>query len=339
MIYELDQKHFKAKIYLTNSRANHFIIPRMITYQDEKYSIMKIGHTETNYSINSITFSENCEIKSIDLNDINCYRLKQFNIPPSVEKIRLNDSSFLNNITISRKNRNFKWTNDGLLLGKTDLNSNDFDVIFFARKNIEKIFIPSNIKRIEDYCFYLCLNAEEIEFEKNSQLQFIGNSAFAYNRFKTISIPQHVRKICDHAFYKCKLLQKVDFLPFSELESIGNYAFNFTSIESFKNPKNVKSIGDYAFYKVKQLQKIEFNSELNYIGDHSFASTSIETLLIPQKVTTICDYAFYKCNLLRSIEFDSNSELNYIGRNAFSFSIIESIYIPKHVKKIRNRTF
>ena len=51
-------------------------------------------------------------------------------------------------ITISPKNKIFILKNDQILLGKSDIKSDNFDILVFLNPDIQKVRIPSSIKII-----------------------------------------------------------------------------------------------------------------------------------------------------------------------------------------------
>lgn len=94
----------------------------------------------------------------------------------------------LNDIKASPKNKSFYYLDNKLLIGKSDPMSEIYDVLLFARRDIEKAVIPSFIKKIGKYAFNCCNKLKEVKFTKDSQLEVIEEGAFSYSSF---------RKICD----------------------------------------------------------------------------------------------------------------------------------------------
>lgn len=86
---------------------------------------------------------------------------------------------------------------DKFILGKTDLNSNVYDVLFYARRNIKTTTIPPFVKIISPYSF--CESAIE-----------------------KVSIHPHLTHICKCAFSGCQHLKNARsqiILNFNLLES------------------------------------------------------------------------------------------------------------------------
>ena len=123
------------------------------------------------------------------------------------------EATKLNKIIISPSNDQFIFKEDKYLLGKTNNNNDEFDILLFASRNIEEISIPSNIKIISSSAFYNCTNLTKIEIPSNSNLQTIESYAFSKSNIKEISIPSNVSKICESAFSYCENLIKIE-IPF-----------------------------------------------------------------------------------------------------------------------------
>ena len=131
------------------------------------------------------------------------------------------------------KNQYFKNYNDQLVVGKTDIKNEDFDILVFVSRDVKTIIIPSNIKIISSY-------------------------AFSGSLISSIYIPPSVIKICKHAFQYCDQLLNIQIPTNSNLHKIGKYAFKNTSITSIYIPSRMTHISEGAFSDCIQLQKVEF---------------------------------------------------------------------------------
>ena len=173
-----------------------------------------------------------------------------------------------------------------------------------------ELIIPNSVTSIGNYAFYLCDKFTSLKFEEGSNLESIGDYAFAgtivsdyyndynnddndYNNYTPYSmglsneliIPNSVTSIGEHAFYLCTNLYKLKFESDSKLETIGDYAFagvisdngdafNMGLSTELVIPNSVISIGSYAFYFCNNLTSLKFeeNSKLEIIGDYAFSS-------------------------------------------------------------------
>ncbi|KAK8839187.1 hypothetical protein M9Y10_032115 [Tritrichomonas musculus] len=92
--------------------------------------------------------------------------------------------------------------NTKLLFGKSDNNSEIFDTIKFASRDIKQITIPKQIKYIKPHSFEKYKQLQMIEFSEDSNLLFIGKDAFSYSSIKKFTVPKSVIQIEQYAFDK-----------------------------------------------------------------------------------------------------------------------------------------
>ena len=115
----------------------------------------------------------------------------------------------LTNVKIVPSNCHFKLLGDKCLVGKSDENKDEFDVLHFACRHIKQISIPSNIKVISSFAFASCKFLTKVEIPEDSNLQIIGSNAFVWSRTNEIFIPSKVSIICQMAFYSNLCLSTV----------------------------------------------------------------------------------------------------------------------------------
>ena len=128
--------------------------------------------------------------------------VKEFSFKFDLCNIDINDYNNIEHIEISPENNHFKYIDEEkkIIVGKSNILNNDFDTILFATNDIKKIFIPSNIKFINEGAFFACKQLTEVKFDKNSRL--ISISAFAFSRTGIIEmiIPSNVKDIGKSCF-------------------------------------------------------------------------------------------------------------------------------------------
>ena len=112
----------------------------------------------------------------------------------------------------------------------------------FCFSELEYFFIPSNVTTIECRAFGYCHFLRVIDFQKNSQLTFIGDYAFLETLIFKTSIPSKVKYIGNSAFSNCNNLCFVDFSYDSELEIIDDMAFGNTSLTQISISSHVYCI-------------------------------------------------------------------------------------------------
>ena len=86
---------------------------------------------------------------------------------------------------INNKIKNIQIYEEKFIIGKSNLNSKNFDVLLIAPKDMKSVKIPSFIKIISEYAFY-------------------------ESSIESIYIPSNVTHICDHAFSICLSLKKLN---------------------------------------------------------------------------------------------------------------------------------
>lgn len=213
--------------------------------------------------IRKIDFPENSELETIGSGAFDESSIRSLSIPSSVINL---DEKWCQNIykltkiSIDPNNKRYSYYNDSIIIGKSNLENDFYDLLLFAPRNIKKVVIPSFIKRICPYAFDECTNLKSVFFEKNSQLKSIENYSFQDCFFKNISIPSSVTYIGEFAFSSGLQLNDVSFSDDSDLRVIEKGAFSTTSLKSFCVPSNVNSIGKFAFNRLMGI--IEVNPKL-----------------------------------------------------------------------------
>lgn len=294
--------------------------------------------------LESINFSEDSELTSISISAISNSHIKVFCIPPKLENLIYEDDSFLDelpNIIISPKNKNFKFINNEMLVGKSNKEIDQYDTLYLLSRNSKNIKIPSEIKIIIPNVIKNFKCIETIEFESGSQLTKIDECFFVSANIEHILIPKHVKHIYSSAFQQSKL-KTIEFEKDSELVLIDKFAFydnrNLTSISI---PSSVQYINFRAFCFCDKLENVEFpeDSQLISIGEEAFSKTLIKKIVLPRHLKVIERGAFQNCFSLKSVTFSDNSELITIKSLAFGCTQIESFTIPDSVKNIEDGLF
>ena len=182
-------------------------------------------------NLKSLEFSEDSQIQSIDSNAFDGSSLKRFSIPPSLEELKenwCNNLNKLNQIDISPNNKVFSVVNNNkIIIGKSK-NSDDFDILFFACRDIQHAIIPSSVKTINSFAFFNCDRLKSVVFQEDSKLNSINQNAFALSSLNSISIPASIQNIKPKSL-KCLKLNSIEFLgdkvymlkePFGDCEFI-----------------------------------------------------------------------------------------------------------------------
>ena len=215
-------------------------------------------------------------------------KIEDIYFPAGLRKLKKGWCYKTNNLTkiiISPSNNQFIFKDNKILLGKMDPNSDDFDILLFAARDIKEISISSNIKKISSYAFDNCQKLIKVDISPNSNLQTIESNAFQYSNIKQIFIPSKVSKICENAFYRCMNLIKIEIPPNSNLQIIESHAFQYSNIEQIFIPSKVSKICVFAFFCCNNLKIIEISeeSELESIPLKDLSYIKV-TIMIPSSL-------------------------------------------------------
>ncbi|KAK8886506.1 hypothetical protein M9Y10_041970 [Tritrichomonas musculus] len=314
--------------------------------------------------LQKVTFEENSQLKTIEKKVFSKSSIKIIEIPPSVIDLKdgwLGERYGRVQVIISPDNKCYKYVDDNsIIVGKSDINNDDFDILVFADKNIKKVIIPASIKYISSFAFYYCHQLENVDFSLCSNLTFIGEKAFYWTSIISVEIPANVEQIEKNAFGQCTSLKTVNFSPDSRIRVLSESVFGETLIESFTITKNVEVLKDKWCAGMQHVTSISISNEnknFKFLDDEHkivvgksnqendefdvlhFACRDIEKVIIPASIRYIKPFAFYLCYKLKSIEFVEDSKIEYFGFYSFSFSKIRSIKIPSSLKCIDRRCF
>ena len=229
----------------------------------------------------------------------------------------------------------------------------------FKNKNITSVYIPDNIKVIEEEAF---MNNNITKLEIKGEV-IIEDRAFMNNLIEEININKAIygvdcfkNNLIDKYFINDDILMsyggnkditipdnvkeiKATFDNAKGIFNTGNGLINIPD-NLFKNQKleeviignNVKTIGSNAFYN-NNIKKLTINS-VQIIKDKAFENNLIEEIIFPNNLTKIEDNAFYNNNLY-NITFNSN--LDYIGNKSFMNNWLTNLKL--NVNKIGEESF
>ncbi|KAK8846463.1 hypothetical protein M9Y10_020485 [Tritrichomonas musculus] len=292
------------------------------------------------YDLNYIEIPKNSQLQIIDELSFYDTKIEELFIPSSLIELKdgwCQSTQSLIKFTVDPNNKHFISYENDFILGKSSQNSDVFDVLVFARRNIETVVIPSFIKRIAQYAFQYCKKIKHIEIPIESKLEIIDKYAFYFSSVKNISIPSSVKQICERSFCFCFNLKKVKIPKNSQLFTIDECAFLNSSIESITIPSGLTSIGDSAFCDCGNLANFELpaDSKLQVIGNCAFSNSSIVSFTIPVQLIEIrCLFSF--CSRLEKVFIPMNSHLKSIDKESFAMTSIKSFYMPPHITKMED---
>ena len=99
--------------------------------------------------------------------------------------------------------------NDGLeeLGAKEVINGSKYEGEVFTESAIERVTLPSALKRIEEKTFYGCEHLKSVKILSGTEC--IGEGCFENSHIVEITLPNTLENIGDYAFYRCKHLKTV----------------------------------------------------------------------------------------------------------------------------------
>ena len=243
---------------------------------------------------------------------------------------------------------------------KIVVNDNEYNIeiigmnAFAGDNNLTTIIIPNTIKEIKAGAFQDIWRLEEVVFAQNSQLELIGERAFANIGVREITIPKSVKDIGDEAFIYTRNLFNIEFEVDSQLETIGRQVFAWgVRNTTLSLPQTLTTIADGAFSNMSNLTQISINSSnpnfttidgVLYTSDFSKlisypAAKLDKSFSVPMEVEIIANSAFRGTLFLENVDFEVDSNLTEIGEYAFESSSIRNIILPNKLNTIRQYAF
>ena len=309
-------------------------------------------------SLKEIKFPQNSELQTIERKAFALNSFDRLRLPASVFELK-DGWSYMNgkiaHLDIDENSPYFKKCDEegNITVGKSDPQSDEFDVIVFVDGDVTEITIPPSITQIGSYAFtnskiesitipphithlregafLSCRNLKSVEIPHDSNLQEIGKNCFSGARIKKLFIPRHITKLRDSIFL-CSRIEKIEFHPDSELHTIEGRAFTASHIESLSISSKVTNLEEGWCYQTPNLKKIKIaennpkykNYEDYIIGKSDINSDKYDVLLLAP---------FAKHS------FTIPSFITKIAPFAFAYTNIERIFIPPHVTHIGRCAF
>ena len=286
-----------------------------------------------NVRLATIAFLENSKLESIgDFAFQNCGKLERIELPASLESI--NGSAFygataLNSITVQIGNSQF-MSKDGVLFNLTGST-----LVAYPAAHGSSYALPGQTMGIGAYAFGFA-GLKEIQL---TNVESIGESAFAYAALETLTLPDSVTNMAEGAFAYNTKLAKVTIGR--GLTQISPEAFTrTTALQTITIPNGITLIGGAAFSSSGLTSVVfEENSNLILIRQSAFSGCNISEIDIPASVLEIGEGAFERNPLIR-VGFADNAVLHTIGEGAFvTCWLLENIDLPTSLRTIGGFAF
>jgi hypothetical protein len=184
-------------------------------------------------------------------------------------------------------------------------------------RTVSHFFIPKTVKRIGPFCFHGWERMSGICFELHSQIQLIGEGAFAGTQLRSIFVANGVTQLGESRFSGCESLWIVSFeMADSSLRSsesshlwIGGEAFRSTGLRWIEIPARVFSLGDRCFHSCTSLSAVHSCTKLSSIrlGKEMFANSPVNDFHVGESVTGARHYVYLRKPVLPASAFESSS--------------------------------
>ena len=310
----INPKELTAEVIRSSNVTGTVIVPRYAISEKKKFKIITIGYNAFyDVKFDSLIFAEDSEVESFEGSAFFFASFKKLQIPPKLKK--LSDQwcycvRDLIDIEVSRKNELFSYVDNKYLVGKSDAASDVFDILYYARYDIEEAVIPPQIKIIHNYSFSSHPKLQSVISPKNSKLKRIEISPFFNSTTSKLVLPETLEYIHCDAFNSTMNLKEIEISPKNELFSVID--------ETLFVAKSDRSLKDFDVL--------------------IFCRRDSENVKIPSSIKVINKYAFHYCSKLTTMTFEGGSSLETIDRYAISDNrSLKSIVFPPSVKYVNER--
>lgn len=233
----------------------------------------------------------------------NCHKLKEINIPSTVNTIKNFAFEGCEDIKISIDNseqniniESFAFEDNALVVFKYHQNEavdNFSTLLTFKTTSISTAEVSKSRSLTNQE---LIVIPEKVCIENTVYtVTGIGEDAFRGHNAKVIMLPRTITYIGKYAFSNCKHLKDIKLPP--SVKTIGESAFSGCEIlESTKIPTGVKRIECRTFVFCKSLMNVQIPSTVVHIGESAFYNTKLSNLFIPKNVVNIENAFEYNYN-------------------------------------------
>ena len=187
---------------------------------------------------------------------------------------------------------------------------------------LESVVVGSGITKISNEAFKDAEGLKEVEFEKGSKLEAIGNAAFQNTGLETITLPESPVVIGENAFTGNEALTSVDLGGTTE---VGKGAFTGNSALASVDFGAVSTIGENAFSNTGLTEVVLPETSVT-IGENAFTGNEALTSVDLGGTTEVGKGAFTGNSALTSVDFGTVSS---IGENAFSNTGLTEVVLPE----------
>ena len=196
--------------------------------------------------------------------------------------------------------------------------------------------IPSNIIKLDNYCFSGCSRLISITIPDS--VSHLGKNCFAHcTSLYSITLPKSVTYLGDDCFNRCPLNSIT--IPESVSYLSRGCFYGCSNLKSITIPNSVSYIGDCCFECCYYLSSITIPDSVSYLGGGCFKScTNLSSITLPESVTYLGEYCFWNCSRLSSIVVPENKLLLLsCNKDIINKKINIITYKPKKELEIENK--
>lgn len=150
------------------------------------------------------------------------------------------------------------------------------------------LYISASLQKIADKAFLNCLNLENVYFNADTALTYIGNRAFGNcTMLTTLILPSTLQEVGTDVFAGSGLVS-ID-LSKTVMTEISSNMFEYClSLSNIILPTGLTEVGNGAFYGCTSLSAIDLGENIAFIGSKAFShcATDTNTLTITIRVAT-----------------------------------------------------
>ena len=289
---------------------------------------------------------------------MNCKSLNELSLNKSIRSIEYEAFANCTSLcSLSLKHTNIISIEDSAFSGCKRLRYVDFpetllniETSAFEDCRIEELHIPSSVKSVDEYAFFLNNTIRNISVHEDNRVFQAEDGVLYDNATHTLkmaapryplgdyTVKEGTRVIGNEAFYGCENLQSIE-IP-SSVNHIWQNAFNgCCNLLKVNIKANIPSLTDNIFENCSALQHIKIPQTVCMIGDNAFSGcSSLKEIKLPKKLECIGGHAFEGCKNIRKI--DVPNSVSDISRCAFQNCIsLKAINLPKNLKAIAGQLF
>ncbi|EAY16068.1 hypothetical protein TVAG_278340 [Trichomonas vaginalis G3] len=215
--------------------------------------------------MDTIIIPSNSKISSLGYNMLANTLIRMFNIPALVNTIEKGcfEYAFLDSITVSSGNNNFKIENNMILTIDGSIS------LGYPLRMTGTAVFPNGVNRIE-YALFGSTSISHVQFPDS--LKEIGAYAFYKSKIQDVFIPNSVTSIGYNAFASCPNLASVRLSE--SLTILDAYTFQEALITSINFPDSIKRIETSCFVRCWKLSEVTLPDNITYLAGNAFPKTT-----------------------------------------------------------------